>query len=94
MTQLMCKKTGSNSIRKAEPDLKNNCELELEKKEGMSLRRTGNDHPAACFEVVPKAMRNRCFVYEGGARAASNWSAETEWSDSKLICCQERRANV
>lgn len=64
----------------------------------MSSRRTGNDYPAACFEIVPKAMRNRRCVYERGGKATLNWRVEwsvgTERSDRKLVCCQETRANV
>lgn len=73
-TQLICKKTGNNSIRKEEPD---NCKLEREKQD-MFSRRTGNDYPAACFEIFPKAMRSRCSVYRRGPEATASWS--TGWS--------------
>lgn len=90
--QLICRKTGINSNRKEEPE---NCKLEREKR--CVLRRTGNDYPAACYDIVPKAMRNRCCVYERGPEATASWSSwavEIERVRQEEDMLSKRRANV
>lgn len=63
----------------------------------MCLRRTGNDYPAACFDIVPKAVRNRCCVYGRGPEATASrstgWTVEIERVRQEDVLSR-RQANV
>ena len=53
------------------------------------MGRTWNYYPATCFDIIPKAMRNRRCVYVRGGKVSLNWrvkwSVETGWSEVDVV---------
>ena len=52
----------------------------------MRMRRTGNYYPATCFDIIPKAMRNRrCIYVKVTVNWRVKWSVETGESDVDVL---------